>query len=302
LKHTNSTYQLAQDALREKKTVLEVAYERLAASSSQIIDYEEVIEAGNILPPIDHPNLHHVWVTGTGITHFSVQDARLDLHRKPHGDKALTQAMKNFHNEIASGKHKSDKVDLEPDLFHRGDGTMIVSPEQPIGLPAFAIEGSEETEVVGIYVNNHHGVPHRIGFTLGNEFTDPVKSTIKTAHSKLLPCSIGPELLLGPLPREVRGTVVILRDGQVVWQAQFVTGENHMSQSVENLEHAHFKHDTYRRPGDVHVHFFGSSILSFSQGFKTQAGDMFEISASEFGRPLRNTIEVVSVLPTKTQL
>src|SRR4051812_24351263 len=57
------------------------------------------------------------------------------------------------------------------------------------------------------------------------------------------------QLLLASLPNEVRGKVIIHRNGEVVWQAQFLAGENHMTQSVENLEHAHFKHQLFRRPG-----------------------------------------------------
>jgi len=37
--------------------------------------------------------------------------------------------------------------------------------------------GSEETELVTVYVVNAHGIPHRLGYALGNEFTDPIKGT-----------------------------------------------------------------------------------------------------------------------------
>jgi hypothetical protein len=61
-----------------------------------------------------------------------------------------------------------------------------------------------------------------------------------------------------------------------------------MSHYVRNLEHHHFKYDLFRRPGDVHVHFFGTATLSFADGIKTQDGDVFEIEAEPFGLPLRN--------------
>jgi hypothetical protein len=51
-----------------------------------------------------------------------------------------------------------------------------------------------------------------------------------------------------------------------------------MSHSLANLEHHHFKYALFRRPGDVHVHFFGTATLSFSDGVKTEEGDMFEIA------------------------
>jgi hypothetical protein len=46
----------------------------------------------------------------------------------------------------------------------------------------------------------------------------------------------------------------------------------------------------FRRPGDVHVHFFGTATLSFSDGVKTQKGDVFEIESETFGLPLRNRL------------
>jgi hypothetical protein len=56
----------------------------------------------------------------------------------------------------------------------------------------------------------------------------------------------------------------------------------------------------FRHPGDVHVHMFGTATLSFADGVRTVEGDVFEISAPEFGAPLRNVVswdqpEAVSV-------
>jgi hypothetical protein len=38
------------------------------------------------------------------------------------------------------------------------------------------------------------------------------------------------------------------------------------------------------------VHFFGTATLSFSDGVKTQKGDVFEIESETFGLPLRNRL------------
>jgi hypothetical protein len=46
----------------------------------------------------------------------------------------------------------------------------------------------------------------------------------------------------------------------------------------------------FRQPGDVHCHFFGTATLSHSAGIVAQPGDVFEISAVPFGRPLRNSL------------
>ena len=63
-----------------------------------------------------------------------------------------------------------------------------------------------------------------------------------------------------------------------------------MSHTLANLEHHHFKYDFFRRPGDVHVHFFGTATLSFADGIKAEPGDVFEIEATPFGKPLRNPL------------
>jgi hypothetical protein len=110
------------------------------------------------------------------------------------------------------------------------------------------------------------------------------------AHSKLRQAALGPEILIGTPPADVRGTSRIRRGGETVWEKPFLSGEANMSHTLANLEHHHFKYDLFRRPGDVHVHFFGTATLSFSDGFATQEGDVFEIEAAPFTLPLANPL------------
>jgi hypothetical protein len=149
--------------------------------------------------------------------------------------------------------------------------------------------------MTGVYVISSDGVPYRIGFVLANEFSDHVleqKNYLWLAHSKMRVSSLGPEIVLGPLPRTILGRTRILRGNEVVWEKEFSTGEDVMCHSVENLELHHFKYEQFRRPGDIHVHFLGAGLLSFLSGFRAQPGDVFELSAEGFGRPLRNTLVV----------
>ena len=137
--------------------------------------------------------------------------------------------------------------------------------------------------------------PWRVGYALGNEFADHVlerKNYLYLAHSKLRECAFGPELLVGELPDSVRGEVRIRRAGAIVWRSPFETGEAHMCHAIANLEQHHFKYDLFRRPGDVHVHFFGANGVSFGAGFQTRDGDQFEIDVPLFGRPLRNGLKI----------
>ena len=99
---------------------------------------------------------------------------------------------------------------------------------------------------------------------------------------------------MGDLPDDVRGVSRIRRGGAVLWQGEFLSGEANMSHSIANLEHHHFKYRMFRRPGDIHAHVFGTATLSFAAGVRTEPGDVFEIEAAGFGRPLRNPLGVAS--------
>ena len=166
-------------------------------------------------------------------------------------------------------------------------------PEAISSSPAFALDGGEEPEIVGIYLIDDAGAPVRIGFALGNEFSDHVterQNYLWLAHSKLRPASFGPELLIGDLPPDVQGVSRIRRGKDVIWEKPFLSGEQNMAHTIANLEAHHFKYALFRRPGDVHVHFFGTATLSFSEGVKTEKGDVFEIESEPFGLPLRNRL------------
>jgi len=65
-----------------------------------------------------------------------------------------------------------------------------------------------------------------------------------------------------------------------------------MSHSVGNIEHHHFKYAAHRRPGDVHVHFFGACALSFGDGILLEHGDVMDVSFAGFGRALRNPVRL----------
>ena len=94
------------------------------------------------------------------------------------------------------------------------------------------------------------------------------------------------------LPADINGVSRIRRAKEVIWEKPFLSGEQNMAHSIANLEAHHFKYDLFRRPGDVHVHFFGTATLSFSDGVKPEKGDIFEIEAEAFGLPLRNRLTI----------
>jgi len=291
LERTDSVYALAQSAIAAGSSIAALAGERAGKEKAS---YDQVIAERRLLPPLDHPEPARFWITGTGLTHIGSAAARDKMHVAEHGDIAtMTDSMKIFRMGIEGGKPKPGEIGVVPEWFFKGVGTCVVAPEAAIESPAFALAGGEEPEIVGLYVIAPDGAPCRVGYCLGNEFSDHVaeaQNYLYLAHSKLRPCSLGPELLLGELPADVRGTSRIVRGNEIVWQGDFLSGEDNMSHSIRNLEHYHFRYSAFRRPGDAHAYFFGAAILSSAEGFKTRVGDRFEIEASVFGRPLRNAM------------
>jgi hypothetical protein len=215
------------------------------------------------------------------------------MHKDLADPSKLTDSMRMFKLGLEGGKPAKGETGAQPEWFYKGDGSILVAPERDLPSPTFALDGGEEPEIVAIYLIDGSGAPVRIGFALGNEFSDHVterQNYLWLAHSKLRPASLGPELLIGDLPSEVHGVSRIRRGKDVIWEKAFLSGEQNMTHSIANLEAHHFKYALFRRPGDVHVHFFGTATLSFSDGVQTQKGDVFEIESEPFGLPLRNRL------------
>lgn len=256
------------------------------------VDYDAVLRDGRVLAPLDHTEPARFLITGTGLTHTGSATARNRMHLVTHGtDARESDSMKIFRMGLAGGKPGEGKIGIQPEWFFKGVGTCVVPTGAPLDLPGYAPAGAEEAEIVGLYIVDGEGRPRRIGYTLGNDYSDHVtegQNYLYLAHSKLRSCSLGPELLIGELPAEVRGRVRIVRDGKVVWDEEFLSGESHMSHSIANLEHYHFRYPMFRRPGDLHAYFFGADAMSYASNFKTEANDEFEIESPTFGKPLRN--------------
>jgi hypothetical protein len=291
---TETVLELATAAIAEGRAIASLVEER---TGGEKVDYDRLLREGRVLAPVDHPEPARFLITGTGLTHTGSAAARDKMHVLTHGeDSAESDSLKIFRMGLEGGKPAPGKLGVQPEWFFKGVGTCVVPPGAALPLPAFAKAGAEEAEIVGLYLNGPDGRPYRIGYALGNEYSDHVteaENYLYLAHSKLRSCSIGPELLIGELPREVRGHSRIRRDGAVIWEQEFLSGEAHMSHSIANLEHYHFRYPMHRRPGDLHAYFFGAAVMSYASGIKTAPGDEYEIQAPEFGKPLRNRMQAV---------
>ena len=287
----DTLHDLARAALAAESTLVETAH---ASPLGEEIDIPLALTENRVLAPIDHPDSAHLILTGTGLTHLGSAEGRDKMHKAAQAGDQLTDSMRMFLMGVEGGKPDPGLVGAQPEWFYKGDGSQLVGPTDPLTMPAFAKDGGEEPELAGIYIIGEDGTPYRLGLALANEFSDHVTERhnyLWLAHSKLRQAALGPELLVGEPPEHIEGSSRILRDGATIWEKPFLSGEGNMSHSFANLEHHHFKYDLFRRPGDVHVHFFGTATLSFSDGIATQEGDVFEIAAAPFTLPVRNALQ-----------
>ncbi|WP_162340763.1 AraD1 family protein [Cyclobacterium salsum] len=293
LKDIKSTYGLTQKTFETDKSLVELVEELVGKEK---VPYEPLIANNQILLPLAHPDPYRSWITGTGLTHLGSAASRDKMHQKLESaaPDELTDSMKMFQMGLDDGKMVDGEPGVQPEWFYKGNGLCVVPSGHPLVSPSFALDGGEEPELAGLYVIDPDGNPFRVGFALGNEFSDHKMEKINylyLAHSKLRQSAYGPEMLISELPDHLEGVSAIKRGSKVVWQKNFLTGNANMSHNIANLEHHHFKYELFKQPGDVHVHYFGTAVASFADGIDVRDGDRFEISIPELGKPLVNPLK-----------
>jgi hypothetical protein len=291
-----STYDLAWAAIGRQVKIDELATEDLS-SSSQTLDYAPIYEGRSswkLRVPFDHPgDPCHCLVSGTGLTHKASAANRAKMHQQD--PATVTDSQRMYQWGLEGGSPPAGTVGVQPEWFYKGDGGILRAHNEPLTVPAFAEDGGEEPEIAGAYLIGPDGTPYRVGYMSGNEFSDHImerRNYLYLAPSKLRECAIGPELVTRAGFQSVDGIVAVERGGDVLWSAMIFTGEKNMSHTVANLEYHHFKYAAHRRPGDVHIHFYGADAFSFGAGIQLQQGDAMMVSWTGFGRPLRNTLRV----------
>jgi hypothetical protein len=294
LRDVSSVYHLALEAIHTGKKIKEVINLYL---TNEAVDYSSVYNGENewkLLPSFDHPeNVMNCVVSGTGLTHKNSALNRQMMHQS--STEKPTDSMQMYQWGLEGGSPEKGYIGTQPEWFHKGNGSMLKAHGEPLEVPPFANDGGEEPEVAGVYLIDKDGEPWRVGFTIANEFSDHVmekKNYLYLAPSKLRNCAIGPELIIDEEFSELKGTVKILRNKELIWSSNIQTGEKHMAHSLENLEYHHFKYPGHRIPYQAHIHFFGADAFSFGSKIELQNGDMMEISWEGMGRALQNPIKI----------
>lgn len=295
LQGVRSVVELAGEAMAAGTSFRELVEQRV---SGETIPYEPVYRGESewkLRVPVDHPiDPSRCLVSGTGLTHLGSAKNRQSMHTA--GEETLTDSMIMFRWGVEGGKPVAGRMGTAPEWFYKGDGTILRAHGEALEVPDYAEDGGEEAEVAGVYLVDASGQPRRLGMAVGNEFSDhkfEKRNYLNLAGSKIRTCSLGPELVVDPAFLSVPGKVTILRGGEAVWSKGILTGEDEMCHSLANLEAHHFKFATHRRPGDLHVHYYGACALSFGEGVELADGDVMEMSFDGFGRALRNPVRIV---------
>jgi hypothetical protein len=265
--------------------------------SGDSLDYPEIhagASAWCILPAVDHPEEPaRCMVSGTGLSHIRSAANRQAMHA---AGEQVTDSMRIYQWGLEGGRPGAGVPGVSPEWFYKGTGLALRAHNEPLEVPPYAEDGGEEPEIAGIYFIDPAGEPRRLGMAAGNEFSDhqfEKKNYLYLASSKLRTCAIGPELITDPRFDHVTGTVSIVRGGATLWNKPIQTGESVMCHSLANIEHHHFKFEAHRRPGDIHVHFFGADAFSFGEGIHLEDGDWMQVQFEGFGKPLRNQLRIV---------
>jgi hypothetical protein len=300
LRGGESIYAFAQLALDGRASLRAVVE---GAVTQETLDYDAIYSGASdwrILPAVDHPiEAARCLVSGTGLTHLASAKNRDAMHAAPAA--SLTDSMRMYQLGVEGGRPAPGEIGSAPEWFYKGSGLVLRAHGEPLDIPPHAEDGGEEPELAGVYAIDSKGAPRRIGMAQGNEFSDhkfEKRNYLNLASSKLMTCAIGPELVVDPEFGSVAGEVSIERDGAAIWRKQIHSGDAAMSHSLANLEHHHFKHAAHRRPGDLHVHFFGAGAFSFGEGIVLQDGDTMQVQFDGFGRALRNPLRVAGASAT----
>ncbi|MBA31813.1 MAG: sugar transporter [Chloroflexi bacterium] len=290
-------FQLSQKWDRDFNSTIDSLINNKSNKQPLLLDYNQLLgsKIGGLKPylisPFDHPIKHKLLISGTGLTHTGSMQSRDQMHTNDNE----SDSAKMFNMGLRGGKPDKGKRGISPEWFYKGNGNILKFPGDELEVPGFALDGGEEPEVAACYFIDRNGNPKRVGFCLGNEWSDHETEKINylyLAPSKLRSCSIGPELITNIEFDEIKIRCIVERDKKIIYDSgEIFSGEDYMSHSLANCEDHHFKYPLHRVPDDAHIHFFGTSKLSFStRDWKYQKGDVVKVLSEQFYTPLINIV------------
>ncbi len=290
LKTSEDLYALSMKAIVQRSKLTDIVN---SLEKQPPVEYKDLLGSARILPPVPQIDPLHILISGTGLTHSNSVSMRKDMNQT-----GLSEAQKIYNEGLSDGKPNAGQPGAMPEWFFKGFGCQLRTSNQKLTIPEYVLDGGEEAELAVIYVVGNDAAPYRLGFTLGNEFSDhrlEKKNHYYLARSKLCECSIGTEIFVGDLPEKTCGTITIKRNTKEVWTKQYDTGADKIIYSLDNIERHFFKYNMFRIPGQVHIFFLGADKVSFKDGISLESGDEIIIDSDFFPNPLVNTVKQEAV-------
>jgi hypothetical protein len=78
-----------------------------------------------------------------------------------------------FEMGVKGGKTATPSMrGVQPEWFFKGTGMLLAGHNGHLEIPEHTEDGGEEPEIAGCYIIDDNGIPCRIGFAIGNEWSD----------------------------------------------------------------------------------------------------------------------------------
>ena len=159
--------------------------------------------------------------------------------------------------------------------------------------PSFAITGGEEAEIVGVYVVDDQGMPRRIGFVLGNEFSDhglEEQNYLYAAPRSCANARSGRSSCWATCRIRCAASRACCapakRCGKAISRAARTTCRirSRTSSTITSSIRCSGARDSSTATSSARPR------MSYAAGVRTAPDDVFKLDVPVFGRPLRNTL------------
>ena len=155
-----TTRVLALDAIHREVALVEMLDDLLPRCDDRL-SYDDLWNGEPdsdlyLLPPLNHPDDSRTYITGTGLTHTGSMQSRDQMHaetEKMAVSQPDTDSAKMFQMGVEGGKPEADSRGTAPEWFYKGNGVCLRGHRAALDIPSFALDGGEEPEFVGCYVN-----------------------------------------------------------------------------------------------------------------------------------------------------
>jgi hypothetical protein len=113
VKGARTTLDLARRAIDEGATLRKLIADR---GLGKPVDLARALKERRVLPPIDHKDPAHVFVTGTGLTHLGSAEGRDKMHRDLAEPSKVTDSMRMFKIGLEGGKPGRGEEGSQPGM------------------------------------------------------------------------------------------------------------------------------------------------------------------------------------------